>query len=129
MKLSEFPTPQIMIYAEMVSKQFDELFEFDVQVYHCCEYGGMTEKEKDEVRADIGKNMVELEEARVKLVKEINRRIKRDLKIKFGPSDVQPFVNRYIEKYPLIGKGEAETKAIVAQKKEAVVKDKKLKKA
>jgi len=117
MKLSEFPTSQIMVYAEMVSKQFEELYDFDVQVVMCHQHGGLMTHEKDIIRKDIGIKMIELEEARVKLVKEINRRIKRDMGIKFGPSDIQPFINKYVKKHSLIGKGEAEIKTILAQEK------------
>lgn len=117
MKLTEFPTSQLMIYAEMVSKQFEELYDFDIQVVLCNQAGGLTKREKDEIRKDIGIKMEELESARVSLVKEINRRIKRDLKIKFGPSDVQPYINGYVNKYPLIGKGEAEIKTVLENKK------------
>lgn len=122
MKVSDFQTAQIMVYAEMVSKQFEELYDFDVQVVMCHQHGGLLNHERDAIRKDIGVKMVELEGARVSLVREINRRIKRDLGIKFGPSDIQPYINKYVKKHPLIGKGEAEIKTVLSQKAKEKVK-------
>lgn len=119
MKLSEFPTQQILIYAELVSKEFDELYEFDVQVVLCHQAGGLSDSEKNDIRKDIGTKMEELEKHRVLLVKEINTRVKKHLGLKFGPADVQPYINRYVKKYPLIGKGEAEIKMMKEKEKKA----------
>lgn len=116
MKLENLSSSQVMIYAELTTQQLDELDRYGMDVTLCESFGGMTEEEKKEIHDSLSLKIIKIEETRLSLVKEINKRMRRDLKIGFGPSDVQPYLNKFQTEFPLIGKGEAEVKAWLAKK-------------
>lgn len=119
MNLKELGTQQIMAYAEMVTKTLDELNQLGGEITLCCSYGGIEESDKEDMHKEISLKMDKLEEARVDLAKEINRRLKKHMGIPFGPSDVQPLINKFVTKFPLLGKGEDEVKMILAKQEKA----------
>jgi len=125
MNIKEMPLGRIMPYSEMISAMIEEMSLFGGEATMCCDYGGITEKEKEDIHHSLGLKMAKLEETRIKLVKEINRRMRKELGIGFGPSDITPYFNRIIKKHPLLGKGSSEIKAILEKKAQ----EKKLKKA
>lgn len=110
-KISNLTTPQIMVYAELTTKQLEELDAYGMDVTVCESHGGITESEKDEIHISLSEKMNVIEESRILLVKEINKRMRRDLNTSFGPSDVQPYLNKFQKNYPYIGLGESEIKA------------------
>ena len=128
MNFKNFPTPQIMVYAELTTTQLDELDKYGMDIALCESYGGITKAEMKELHEKLSIKMLKIEESRIALLKEINSRMRRDLNVSFGPSDVQPYLNKIQTKFPLIGKGEAEVKAFLA-KKEKETADAKLVKA
>ena len=119
MNIKELNTQTIMAYAEMVTKVHDELNQAGGELTLCCSYGGITEKEKEEMHIELASKMDEVEEARITLVKEINSRLKETMGLSFGPSDVQPLMNEYMKRHPLIGKDKTEiSRFLRKQKKE-----------
>lgn len=129
MKVEDMGTQTIMVFAEMVTKTYEELNQFGGDVTLCFSYGGIEEKEKEEIQKVLSSKMDELEEARIKLVKEINRRLKKNMGISFGPSDVQVLLNKYVLKYPNLGKGESEIKALKEKERQDKEANTKMKKA
>lgn len=117
MKLENLSTQQLMVYAELITNQVDELDRFGMDVKVCESFGGMSKNEMEEIHNKLSLKITEGEKTRISLVKEINRRMRRDLKISFGPSDVQPYLNKIQQEFPLIGKGEAEIKAHLEKKR------------
>lgn len=116
--LNRLTTPQLMVYAELMTNQIDELDKYGMDVRLCESYGGISKTDMEKIHNDLALKISNGEEARISLVAEINRRMKKDLKIDFGPSDVQPYLNKYQKEFPLIGKGEAEIKAFNEKKKQ-----------
>lgn len=119
MNIKELGTQQIMAYAEMVTKTLEELNQIGGEITLCCSYGGIEESDKEDMHKEIALKMNKLEEARIDLAKEINRRLKKHLGIPFGPSDVQPLINKFVKKHPLLGKKEAEIQAVKAKEEKA----------
>lgn len=125
MKISEMTTQTIMVYAEMVTKLYDDLNQAGGEATLLCSWEGITEDEKKRIQDELAVKMDSIESARIELVKEINSRMKKSLGISFGPSDLQPLLNKYIKRHPLFGKGEAEVKAFVESQKNPKAKMKK----
>jgi len=129
MNVKDMGTQTIMVYAEMVTKTYEELNQFGADVTLCFSYGGIEEKEKKEIQKVLSAKMDELDKARISLVKEINSRLKKNMGISFGPSDVQPLLNKYVLKHPNLGKGEAEIKALKEKERQDKEAESKMKKA
>jgi hypothetical protein len=116
LKLSKLTTPQLQVYAELTTAQLDELDKYGMDTTICHSFGGIDELDKKKIHDNISIKMIKIEETRISLVKEINRRMRRDLETSFGPSDVQPYLNKFQTEFPLIGKSEIEVKQWLKKK-------------
>ena len=121
MNLKEMPTSKLFPYSEMVTTMINELDNFGSEVEECHAYGGMTLNNKKEIQDKLTNKILKLDDVRIDLVKEINRRLKKDLGIGFGPSDVQPYLNKILTEFPTIGKGESEIKMMVEKERRASI--------
>jgi len=118
-KLDQLTIGHLTSYAEMLTRSVQELDEFGMQTTECATNGGITVNERDEVHKKLVQQIQIFEDKRILLVKELTKRIKRDIGVNRGPGDVAIMLNGLAKDFPMIGRSKAEIELL--KKKDEII--------
>lgn len=103
-------TQKIVIYSELATGMMQQCDELGMQATKAVQIGSITEKEKTEIHNALLIQMQTIEDKRIELVKELDKRMKTDLGLSKGPSTISKYLYDMRAKYPFIDYSEADWK-------------------
>ena len=122
--LKVMDTQRIMVYSELLTAMIENMDSIGMQATKACEDKIISEVTMKEIHDKLTKQINIVEPKRIELVKELNNRIKKDVGLNRGTSDMDLWLHTFKTDYPdlFLTKAEFEFKKMQDSKKEAVKK-------
>lgn len=122
--LKVMDTHKIMVYSELLTAMIEKMDSVGMQATQACEDKIINETTMRKIHNDLTKQINIVEPKRIELVKELNNRIKKDVGLNRGTSDMDMWLHSFKTEYPdmFLSKAEFEFRKMQDKKKEAVKK-------
>lgn len=118
--LKYLETQKVVIYSELLTAMIGDMDAIGMQATNAHNDKQITEKVRDEIHIKLVKQIEIIEPKRIELVKELNKRVKADVGLNRGPSDLGEWLHTFKKDYPdmFLTKAEFEFKTKTEKKKE-----------
>jgi len=93
-------TRKLMVYSELISKIVGDLDAIGMQATYAARDGQITDQNKDSIHKVLIAKIDIYEPIRIEIVKEINKRFKKDLAVAKGPSELDELIQGFRKDYP-----------------------------
>lgn len=100
--IKQLDNMKILSYSDVITSMVSNLDFFGKKVTDAFVQNRISEEEMQKLHELMANKISFLEDARIPLAKEMNRRIKHDLKIPHGPSDIDTLLTNLVQKNPTV---------------------------
>lgn len=103
MTIKSMTVERLLAYSSVIDEVINAIEDFYAMVMFSYEKGDLMKSELDEIHASLNNSYLEYVDTKNSIAKELQSRMKHDLKIKKGPSDIQNLLSGFVKKHPFIG--------------------------